>query len=81
MWDNSWTGVRFPSAPPNERYANTILEANVKFSVFENAIGIMVNAADYDTGQHIQTKKATCQDIQTGVREQYGTHVTNSIIV
>ena len=41
---------------PNERYANTTLEANVKFAVFENVFGIMVDIADYDTETHIQTK-------------------------
>ena len=71
------TRVRFPSPPPKERYANTILEANIKFAVFENAFGIMVDIADYDTEMHIQTQKATYKDIQAWVQEQYGTHVTN----
>ncbi len=74
----SRTGVRLSPPPPKERYANTILEAdNVMFAVFGNAFGIMVSTADYDTDQHIQTKKATYKDIQTWVREKYGTHVTN----
>ena len=37
----------------------------------------MVNIDDYDSEQHLQTKKATYKDIQKWVRETYGEHVTN----
>lgn len=47
------------------------------FAVFGNAFGIMINTADYDTDQHLQTKKATYKSIQAWVLEMYGTHVTN----
>ena len=72
------TGVRFSSPPPNERYANTILEANgMKFAVFGGVFGVMVDIADYDTEQHLQTKKATYADIQAWVKRLFGEHVTN----
>ena len=51
--------------------------ANGKFAVFGNEFGIMVNTADYDTDTHIQTQKATYQEIQAWVMDQYGEHVTN----
>ena len=63
---------RFPSLPPSNRYANTL---NV--AVFRNVFGIAVNIDDYDTEQHLQTKKATYKDIQKWVLDQFGEHVTN----
>jgi len=50
------TGVRFSSPPPNKRYADTIPKANVRFTVFRNAFGIMVDLVDYDTDTHILAK-------------------------
>lgn len=37
----------------------------------------MVDISDFDSPQHLQTKKATYKDIQKWVREMYGEHVTN----
>ena len=39
--------------------------------------GVVVNIDDFDSEQHLQTKKATYKDIQKWVRETYGEHVTN----
>ena len=36
----------------------------MNFAVFGNAFGIIVDTADYDTDQHIQTQKATYKEIQ-----------------
>lgn len=60
------------SIPPSNRYANTL---NV--AVFRNVFGVVVNIDDFDSEQHLQTKKATYKDIQKWVRETYGEHVTN----
>ena len=49
----------------------------MSFAAFGCAFGIMVSTADYDTDQHIQTKKATYTEIQAWVKETYGVHVTN----
>ena len=74
-WYNS--SAEAIDAPPNERYANTILEAkNINFAVFGYSFGIIVDTADYDTDQHIQPPKATDRDIQAGVKEEYDTRVT-----
>ena len=36
-----------------------------------------MNIDDYDTEQHLQTKKATYKEIQKWVRDTYDEHVTN----
>ena len=71
------TGVRFSSSPPSVKCANTFLNT-IRFAVFGNEFGIMVDIADYDTDFHLQTKKATYKDIQDWIRENFdGTAVTN----
>ena len=67
------TGVRFPPAPPNDRYANTCKIAPMPDGLF----CVVVAIDDHDTEARRQTHKATYAEIRAWIEKIYGQTVTN----